>query len=57
MEIPKDKIIELLKERGDREKAAQAEQELPDKVDHKEHSNLLEKHGIDPKDALGKIGL
>jgi hypothetical protein len=57
MEIPKDKIIELLKERGEDDKAAQAEQELPDQVDHEEHSNLLERHGIDPKDALGKIGL
>ncbi len=56
MEIPKDKIIQLLKDRGDHDKAADAEQELPDKVDHEEHSNLLEKHGIDPKDALGKIG-
>lgn len=56
MEIPKDKIIELLRERGDHDKAAAAEQELPDKVDHEEHSNLLEKHGIDPKELLGKIG-
>jgi hypothetical protein len=47
MEIPKDKIIQLLKDRGDHDKAADAEQELPDK---------LEKHGIDPKELLGKIG-
>jgi hypothetical protein len=57
MEIPKDKIIELLRERGDHEKADQAEQELPDKVDHEEHGNLLEQHGIDPKELAGKIGL
>jgi hypothetical protein len=57
MEIPKDKIIDLLKERGDHDKAADAERELPDKVDHEEQSNLLEKHGIDPKELLGKIGL
>ena len=56
MEIPKDKILELLKERGEHDKAANAEQELPDKVDHDEHASLLEKHGIDPKDLLGKIG-
>lgn len=56
MEIPKDKIIELLKERGGDDKAAQAEQELPDKVDHEEHSDLLAKHGIDPKELVGKIG-
>ena len=57
MEIPKDKIIEFLKERGDHDKAAQAEQELPDKVDHEQHSDLLEKHGINPGDLAGKIGL
>ena len=56
MEIPKDKIVELLKERGDHDKAANAEQELPDKVDHEEHAGVLEKHGVDPKELLGKIG-
>lgn len=56
MEIPKEKIIELLRERIEHGKAAEADQELPDKVDHEEHSNRLEKHGIDPKDVLGKIG-
>lgn len=57
MEIPKDKIIELLKQRGQHDKEAQAERELPDTVDHEQHANLLEKHGLDPKDLLGKIGL
>jgi hypothetical protein len=56
MEIPKEKIIDLLKERGEHDKAADAERELPDKVDHEEHGNLLDKYGIDPKDLLGKIG-
>ena len=56
MEIPKDKIIQLLRDRGDHDKAAEADRELPDKVDHEEDSNLLEKHGIDPKELLGKIG-
>jgi hypothetical protein len=57
MEIPKDEIIKLLKERGDHDKADQAEQELPDNVDHEEHSNLLEKHGINPQDLAGRLGL
>ena len=56
MEIPKDKIIEMLKERGDHDKAAQAEQELPDNVDHEQHSDLLAKHGIDPQEITGKLG-
>jgi hypothetical protein len=56
VEIPKDKIIQLLKDRGDQDKAAEADRELPNKVDHEEHSNLLEKYGVDPKELLGKIG-
>jgi hypothetical protein len=57
MEIPKDKILQMLRERGDHDKADQAKQELPDRVDHEEHASLLEKHGIDPKELAGKIGL
>jgi hypothetical protein len=57
MEIPKDKILELLRERGDNDKAAQAEQELPDAVDPDQHADLLQKHGIDPQELVGKIGL
>jgi hypothetical protein len=56
MDIPKDKIIELLRERGDHDRADQAAQELPDQVDHEQHADLLSKHGIDPKDLLGKFG-
>jgi hypothetical protein len=57
MQIPKDKIVAMLKERGEDDKAAQAEQELPDQVDHEEHADLLQKHGLDTKDVLGKVGL
>jgi hypothetical protein len=56
MEIPKDKILELLRERGEHEKASQAEQELPDKVDHEQHSDQLSKLGIDPQELLRKFG-
>ena len=56
MEIPKDKILELLRERGEQDKAAQAEQELPDQVDPDRDSGLLSKLGIDPQDLLGGLG-
>ena len=55
MEIPKDKVLELLRERGDDEKANQAEQELPDQVDPEQHSGLLAKFGIDPQELIGKL--
>jgi hypothetical protein len=55
MEIPKDKIVELLRERGQEDKAGQAEQELPANVDHERDAGLLEKYGIDPQELAGKL--
>ena len=56
MEIPKDKILELLRQRGQDDKAAQAEQELPDQVDPERDSGILSKLGIDPQDLMGSLG-
>jgi hypothetical protein len=55
MEIPKDKILELLRQRGDDDKAQQAERELPDKVDPERDRGLLDQLGIDPQDLLGNL--
>jgi hypothetical protein len=56
MTIDKSQIIELLKSRGEDDKASQADSQLPDKVDPEQHSDLLQKLGIDPQDLLGKLG-
>jgi hypothetical protein len=56
MEIPKDQILQLLRDRGDHDKAQNADQQLPDKVDTDQHSDLLSKIGINPSDLLGGIG-
>ena len=56
MQIDKSQIIELLKSRGEHDKASQAESDLPDKVDPDADSGLLAKLGIDPKDLLGGLG-
>jgi hypothetical protein len=56
MEIPKEKVLDLLRSRGDNDKADQADQELPDKVDTERDSGLLSKFGIDPSELLGKLG-
>jgi hypothetical protein len=56
MEIPKDKIIEFLKEQGDQGKAEKAERELPGTVDTERDKGLLDRLGIDPQDLLGNIG-
>ena len=56
MQIPKDKIIEMIKQHGNADQSGQAEQELPDQVDPERDSGLLSKFGIEPDDLLGKLG-
>ena len=65
MEIPKDKIVELIRDRVGGDKADAAANELPDQVDPEQHADQLSKFGIDPQellggglgDAAGKLGL
>jgi hypothetical protein len=56
MEIPKDKILELLRNRGEDDKAQQADQQLPDQVDPERDKGMLDQLGIDPQDLLGNLG-
>jgi hypothetical protein len=56
MEIPKDKILELLKQQGKDDQVGQADQELPDQVDTERDAGLLQKFGLEPKDLLSKLG-
>lgn len=55
MQIDKSQIIELLKSRGENDKASQADSELPNQVDPQAHGGLLEKLGIDPQDLLKSL--
>jgi hypothetical protein len=61
MQIPKDQILQMLRDRGDHDQAQQADQQLPDQVDPDQHSDLLSKIGINPSEILGgaagKLGL
>jgi hypothetical protein len=56
MQIPKDQILDLLRSRGEEEKAVTADSELPDQVDTEEHRGILERLGIDPQDLIAKLG-
>jgi hypothetical protein len=56
VEIPKEQILQMLRERGDHDKTQQAQQQLPDKVDPEQHNDLLGKIGIDPSRLLGDLG-
>ena len=55
MEIDKSQIVELLKSRGEDAKAAQAEADLPDKVDTEADASVLVEVGINPQDLLGDL--
>ena len=43
----------MLQQQG---KSDQAKQELPDKVDPEQHSELLQKFGLNPQELLSKLG-
>ena len=63
MNIDKSQIIEMLKSRGEDDKARKAESELPDQVDTEQHKGLLDSLGLDLGDltknlpGLGGLGL
>ncbi len=56
MQIPKEQILDFLREQGKDDKVGEADQQLPDQVDPQQHAGLLEKFGIDPADLLAKFG-
>ncbi len=56
MNIPKDKILDMIRSRGDHDQADKADAELPDQVDTDQHGDLLRKFNIDPKDLAGGLG-
>jgi len=53
--IDKEEIVQMLRDRGEHDKAEQAKQQLPDKVDHEQHSGLLERFGINPQELMSKL--
>jgi hypothetical protein len=56
MQIPKDQILDLLRQQGKDDQVSEADQQLPDQVDPEQHAGLLRKFGIDPADLLSKFG-
>lgn len=56
MQIPKEKILEMIKSRGDTDQAGQAQEELPEQVDTEKDKGLLDKFGVDPKQLMGGMG-
>jgi hypothetical protein len=56
MEIPKEMVLNMLRERGQGDQVPQADQELPGQVDPQQHGDLLSKFGLDPADLLKLAG-
>lgn len=56
MKIDKNKIIEMLKNRGANDKAEQAQSDLPAQVDTDQHAEKLQKLGVKPEDLAGEAG-
>lgn len=56
MNIDKQQILDLLRQRGNSDQAQQADAELPDQVDTDQHAGLLEKFGLNIGDLLGGAG-
>ena len=56
MQIPKEKVLDFLREQGKGDQVGEAEQQLPDQVDPEQHAGLLKKFGIDPGELLSKFG-
>jgi hypothetical protein len=56
MQIPKQQILDLMRDQGKGDQVGQADQELPEQVDTDQHAGLLEKFGLDPAEIMGKLG-
>ena len=49
MQLDKQDIVDLLRKEGKNEHVQKALEELPDKIDHEQHAEMLQtKFGIDP---------
>ena len=55
MQLDKNMILDLLRERGQQDQADQADQQLPDQVDTDQHAGLLQQFGLDPQELIQKF--
>jgi len=55
-QIPKAMVVEQIKSRSGAEKANQADQELPDKIDTDADAEILKKYDLDPQELLDAFG-
>ncbi|HVM65960.1 MAG TPA: hypothetical protein VMU14_13930 [Acidimicrobiales bacterium] len=56
MQFDKSTIVQFLQQQGQNDKAQQAQQELPQQVDHEQHADVLQRLGINPQDLVAQLG-
>jgi hypothetical protein len=56
VEIPKAMIVERIRSRSGAEKANQADEELPDKIDVETDAELLQKYDLNPGELHEEFG-
>lgn len=54
MQLDKQFVLDELKKAGQDQHVQHAIQELPEKIDHNEHAQLLKKFGLDPGKLAAK---
>jgi hypothetical protein len=55
MRVGKSKIIEMFRERGQHDRAQEADSKLPDVVDTRDDAELLGRCGIDPREMVNRL--
>lgn len=54
-EVPKERVLEMLRGRGDHDDSARADLELPHPVDADRDAGLLTKFGVHPPELMGGL--
>jgi hypothetical protein len=54
MQLDKQFVLDELRKEGQSEQVQKAIQELPEKIDHEHHAELLQKLGLDPGKLAAK---
>jgi hypothetical protein len=55
MQVPKDMIVQFLRDRGKGDIADQAAQHLPEQVDLQKYSETLQRYGVDVPALIAKL--
>jgi hypothetical protein len=56
MQIDKEQVLELLRSKGEADKAEQADRELPDRMNTDDDVDLLSNYGLRPQEVIAKLG-